>query len=153
MTAYTSAGSTFAISAGLPTTLDNNLSTGYPSLTYTSVGELETIEAFGDAYELVTFISLADRRVQKFKGSVNGGSMNITYALDLTDNGQDLVRAARASDNAYSVKITNQRGDSFYFKVKVMNEDTDIGGADQITMGSATMEIDSALVEVPLTSS
>ena len=145
MTVQTSAGSTLAISAGVPATQD---ATGYNALTYTLVGEVTDLGEFGKEFNLVTHIPLASRRVQKFKGSYNNGTLAVTMGRDTTDAGQILMNTALGSDSPYAVRVTLQNGKKEYFQCVVMSYKTNVGSVDQITGATAALEILSDIVEV-----
>ena len=52
--AQTLVDSVIAISASLPTTFDSDGTTGYPSLTFTTVGQVTDWAAGGQTYNIVT---------------------------------------------------------------------------------------------------
>ena len=143
--AFTSAGTTIAISAALPATYN---STGFAALTYTTIGEITDAGEFGKEYNLVTHNPLADRKTYKRKGSYNNGSMTLQMGRVPDDAGQVLLLAAQDSDDSYSFKITLQDGTVNYFTGQVMSYRTSIGSVDQITSASVTVEVDSDIVEV-----
>lgn len=139
MTAYTSAGSTIALSAGSPATFD---SPGFGALTFTAIGEVTNIDGnFGRTYNVVTHNPLSTRGTVKKKGSFNSGSLTIQLALDNDNAGQTLAQAALASDNAYAFKVTLQNGDIYYFQGLVTAFPVTVGSVDAITAGSITVEI------------
>lgn len=139
MTAITSAGSTLGISATLPATFD---ATGFNALTHTAIGEIVSIDGdIGRVYNLVTHNPLASRATVKKKGSYNSGSVTIQLAIDNDDAGQVIAKAALLSDNNYSIKLTLQNGDIYYFEAMVMSFPINAGGVDAITSGTITLEI------------
>lgn len=138
MTVKTTAGTTFRVSAGTPATFD---STGYAALTYTTVGEITNYGEFGRVYNLVTHNPVASRGTVKKKGSFNDGQMNLQIGLDTDDAGQILMKAAALSDNDYAVKVTDQKGDVYYFSVQVMSWKVNLGGVDSITSASCVLEL------------
>lgn len=73
--------------------------------TYVEVGGIESIPEFGRSYNEVTFTPLADRGVQKYKGSYNDGSVTVPLAKDLSNAGQAALYAARDSDFDYNFKV------------------------------------------------
>lgn len=138
MAVQTSAGARIYAAATLPATY--NLA-GYAALTYTEVGAVESIGAFGREYNLVTFLPLGDRGTQKYKGSFNEGTLALTAALDNGNMGQDLLRTAVDSDNPISFKVELKDGIIYYFTAMVMNNPVEIQGADNITMTSVNLEL------------
>lgn len=148
MAAYSSSGTTFAITApaSIPATYD---STGYAALTYTTVGEVESLPGeIGASFALVTFNPLDGSGIQKLKGTPDGGSTDFNVALDADDTGQDAVIAAAASMSVVSVKITLPSGDIVYNTGLVMKAPIVVGGADDVTMRAISVEFNNHLVFV-----
>lgn len=138
MTVRTSAGSTLKISASAPATFN---AAGYSALVYTSVGEITDLGEFGREFTLVTHNPVGSRGTQKFKGSFNEGTMNLSLGLDTDDAGQVLMKAGSLSDTAYSFEVTTQNGDSYYFQAMVMSFKVGVGSVDSITTATCTLEI------------
>lgn len=144
-TAFTSAGSTIAIALAAPATFN---AAGYAALTWKEVGEVVDIPEFGKEYNLVTHNPLKDKRTRKKKGSYNNGSLTLNMARAPGDDGQaDMLTALDDVDPA-SFCVTLQDGTKMYYQALVMSYKTGIGSVDQITAASATLEIDSEIVEV-----
>ena len=141
MAIQTSAGTTLGISTSLPTTFDDDGSTGYPAETYTTVGEITEIPAFGSVYNLVTHSPLGERTITKKKGSVNNGSLALSFAADASDSGQVALRTQHTSDSEIAVKITYPDGEDDYFTALVMDYQMNAGGADSIKTDTVTLEL------------
>lgn len=73
--------------------------------TYIEVAGIESIPEFGRAYNEVTFTPLAERGVQKYKGSFNDGSVSVPLAKNLSDAGQAALLAGLATDFDYNFKV------------------------------------------------
>lgn len=73
--------------------------------TYIEIAGIESIPEFGRAYNEVTFTPLADRGVQKYKGSFNDGSVSVPLAKNLSDAGQAALLAGLATDFDYNFKV------------------------------------------------
>lgn len=73
--------------------------------TYIEVAGIESIPEFGRAFNEVTFTPLADRGVQKYKGSFNDGSVAVPLAKNLSDAGQAALVAGLATDFDYNFKV------------------------------------------------
>lgn len=138
MASFTSAGTTFKVSASSPATYD---ATGYNALTMTLVGEVVDLGEFGREYALVTHNPVGSRGTVKKKGSFNEGTMNIQLALDTDDAGQILLKTASTSDTNYSFLVTTQNGDKYYFQAQVMSFKVGVGSVDQITTATVTLEL------------
>lgn len=148
MTVQTNAGTSLAISASSPATYD---AVGFAALTFTEVGEVVSIGEHGSNYALVTHSPLSSRRVQKFKGSVNDGSMAVGLGMDLTDAGQTLLLAGAdgsAVDVDHAVKITYQDGSIEYFSAKVMSYTRNPSTIDSIVAANTTFELVNQVIDV-----
>lgn len=138
MTVRTSAGTTLRVTASAPSTFD---AAGYSALTFTAVGEITDLGEFGREYALVTHNPVGTRGTQKFKGSFNEGTMNLTLGLDTDDAGQVLMKAASLADAPYSFEVTTQNGDKYYFQAMVMSFKVSVGSVDSITTATCTLEL------------
>ena len=143
MTVRTSAGTTLRISASAPATFDES---GYNTLFTASpapalIGEITDLGEFGREFALVTHNPVGSRGTQKFKGSFNEGTMTMSLGLDTDDAGQILAKAASLSDNDYSFMVTTQNSDRYFFQAKVMSWKVGVGGVDQITTATVTLEL------------
>lgn len=132
----------------------------YEADTYVEVGEIEDLGEFGDTFSSVTFTSLRDGRVRKYKGTADAGDLTLTVGLDNGDLGQQAVKAAHRdrAKGDYNLKITLNDGDpaanpavtptTFYMRVKVMNNTVAAGGADSVVRRNITVGINSDIIEV-----
>ena len=134
------ATTTIAISASLPETFNDDVSTGYPSVTYTAIGEVTDWSAGGKVFNVVTSNPIAQRNTDKYKGTVNNGADTFTVNRDDDDAGQVIILAALASDNAYSFKITFSDATDDFYTGKVVSFDTVAGGADSIVQRTIQVE-------------
>ena len=137
MARYAGAGTCLSVSAGVPSTHD---SAGFLALSWTQVGELESIGEIKIMHASVTFANLCTGKTSVTKGAEEAINTNIVVALDRDDAGQALMTTARKSLTAlYSFKILESNGDISYFRAYVMGEviaggagvnDTKKGGYD-----------------------
>lgn len=116
--------------------------------TYTEVGEIENIGEFGDQASEVLFTAVGDRRVRKFKGSFNAGTLALTLGRDPANAGQADLAEALASDDDHNFKVVLGGGDTFYFRGKVMSYTTTIASADNVVRATCNIGINSAILEV-----
>lgn len=138
MAVRTSAGTTIAVSASTPATFDG---TGYNALSWTAVGEVVNLGEFGREYNVITHNPVGSRGTVKKKGSFNEGQIALQIGLDTDDAGQILLKAAAASDNDYSFRLTTQNGDKYYFQAQVSSFKVAVGGVDDITSATVNLEI------------
>jgi len=129
MTIEASVGTCIAVSAALPATFN---SAGYAALTYTTVGELESIGDLLLKKAAVTFSNLCTGKTSTLKGIEEALTIQIGVALDRDDAGQDIMRAAYASINDYSFQVSEANGDKIYFTGKVMSDGVKYGGVNDI---------------------
>lgn len=112
-----SAGTTFGISAGVPSTFDT---TGYDALSFTTVGEIRDFSEFGVTWANASHTPVALRGLQRKKTSRDPGRFTLTMALDTDNAGQILMKAARDSATAiYAAKFLLAGGDIYYCQVLV----------------------------------
>jgi len=96
---------------------------------------------FGREFALVTHNPVDSRGTVKKKGSFNEGSMTVQLGLDTDDAGQVLAKAASLSDADYSFKLTDQKGDVYYFQGQVMSWKVGVGSVDTITAATMVIEL------------
>lgn len=146
MASSTAAGTTLAISAGVPATLD---AAGYAALTHTVIGGIEKIGAIGATINKIEFQPLNGAK-EKHKGSTDYGSLQPSLAHDKADAGQTILRTASAPTNhaLYAFKATYPNGDVRYFSARVFGYPESIDGADNIIMANPTIEICTPIVKV-----
>jgi len=121
MTAHASAASftdtIYAISAGLPATYD---AAGYAAttITYTTIGKVETFPEIGSTRPITEFVPITGA-VEFLKGAPRYGQGDMTMADIPSDAGQVIMKAADASANHYSMKITYPDSEVHYLDVIV----------------------------------
>lgn len=144
MTTSTSAGTKLAISAAAPAT---QTEAGYEALTYTEIGNVESIGAFGAVTEEVTFQPLRGPR-QSHKGGTNYGSLNPSLAQDESDAGQTLLRTASDSPTSlYAFEVTFPGGAKRFFQGRVFGFPENVGAANAMLMANPTIGISTAVVK------
>jgi len=114
--------------------------------------------AFGDAAQTITTALINRGRDAKQKGTSNAGSMQNVFAWLPSDSGQAaLIAAAEPSvkDNyAFKVTASDTSGSTpttFYFIALAMSSQRAGGDANTIQTMTATLEINSNVVEVAAT--
>jgi len=75
------------------------------ALTFTPIGETETLGTYGDTAERIDFTSVKDTYTRSFKGTRSPGEMELTCGLDPTDAGQLALMAAERTDDVYGFEI------------------------------------------------
>lgn len=108
---------TYAISASLPATYD---AAGYgaTTITYTAIGKVESFPEFGATREVKKFTPISGA-IEYSKGVAEYGSGAMVMGDVPADAGQVIMKAADASANHYSMKITYPDGEVHYLDVLV----------------------------------
>lgn len=151
MAVHTSAGSKVYI-GGVATGTENLAN--YLAKSWVEIGEVESLSPFGMTFNEITFTSLSDRLVRKYKGSKNPGTMTITAGRDIDDAGQDALRLALASDSDYCFRVVENDYDggsplqdtNVFFNGKVMSDTLEINNVDSITMTTFSVGINTEFV-------
>jgi len=154
MTVNTAAGSKLFI--GPVVDSDTDTQGEFEGLAYTEIGEIENFGELGDEAQSVTFTSVGDRRVRKFKGSFDAGTMSLTIGFDGADAGQTALRSALASQKDYAIKLELNDGSdgspssptTFYFRGKVMSRRIQVGDANNVVRATVAIGVNSEIVEV-----
>jgi len=138
-------GGFLSVSAATPATFS---SAGYAALTWTEVGETSELPEFGATCSAVTFTPIETGIVNKFHGERNYGSITIPLAYDYADAGQNILRAALASEDEISFRETRTDGTVRYMMGKVMSflRGQSVGS---VNMASCNIEFTRADAEVP----
>ena len=107
----------FAISASLPATYD---AAGYgaTTITYTAIGKVISFPAFGSNRPTAE-VPLINAAVEFIKGSARYGGGDLKCGDVPADAAQVILKAAEASANHYSIKITYSDGEIHYLDVLV----------------------------------
>lgn len=147
MSSMTAAGSKLAISAASPATFD---ATGYTALTFTTIGQVEQLGAFGGTTEVVNFQPL-DGVLQKYKGPSNSGAISPSLAHDDQDAGQTLLRTAAddKSSTLYSFRVTLPNGARRFFQARVFGYPETVGAANSMVMANPAIEISTDVIKAP----
>lgn len=125
---------------------------------WTEIDGWSQMGSFGDAAQAITTALINRNRDVKQKGTANAGTMENVFAWVPGDAGQAALLAAAApsvKDNyAFKVEASDTGGSTptiFYFIALVMGSQRQGGDANTIQNISATLEINSNVVEVAAT--
>lgn len=163
MSVNTAAGSDFAIAPQTPsfvTLINDDASTeaaiilAAEALAWVSIGEVEDLGEFGDEASEITFTALKNRRVRKFKGTFNAGTITSVAGSDPSDAGQAAMIAAFASDLDYPFRVMlNDKitlggtPTTLYFVGKVMSKRRNVGSVENVVRQNFPVGINSIIVE------
>jgi len=143
MAAHTGAASftetTYAISATLPATYD---AAGYgaTTITYTEIGKVESFPEIGATREVAKFTPIKGA-VEYSKGVAEYGSGDMVMADVPADAGQVIAKAAEASANHYSMKITYPDGEVHYLDVIISSWKLSGGKSGEFLKRTATVNV------------
>lgn len=143
MPAHTSvaslSGTTYAICATLPATYDA-AGYGLTSLTYTAIGKVESMTPFGSERSIKEFEPIAGA-VEYTKGTPRYGQGDMVMGDIPADAGQVIMKAAEASSNHYSLKITYPDGEIHYLDIIVASWKLSNGKASDPLLRTALIAI------------
>lgn len=155
---YPVAGMKFYIGGSSVTVPDDGTvaAADFSGVTWQEVDGWEQCGAFGDAAQVITTSLINRQRDVKQKGTRNAGSMENVFAWLPGDAGQTAMQSAEASISNYPFKIEGpDTGGStptlWQFYGMVATFQSQGGGANTIRNVSATVEINTNIVEVAAT--
>ncbi|HEX73323.1 MAG TPA: hypothetical protein ENN65_08425 [Candidatus Hydrogenedentes bacterium] len=136
-------GAFVSVSATLPA---SEALADYKALTYVKVGEVTEIPKYGASYSVVEHTPLDTGITQKFHGPKNNGSLPLPMALDPTDDGQAVIKAALASRSRITFDVTYADGTADYFQGKVFSF-TRSASIGSVVQAEVLIEIETDIVE------
>lgn len=143
-----SIGTILRASADVPTQFDDDDVDGFPSLTYTDVGEVTEIPTFGGQADVVEHTPLKTGITEKFHGAINQGSLTVPLALARDDAGQGILRTAYRDRDRISFEIEYPDGSKDYFAGKVMSDVRRGSSVGAVVSGEVQIEIETEITEV-----
>lgn len=147
MGSTTAAGTTLGVTAATPA---GNTEAAIKALTYTEVGQVEQIGAFGSTNEVVNFQPLKGE-LQKFKGPRNSGAISPSIAVDDADAGQTLLRTASddQTQKLYYFVVTYPDGAKRHFGGRSFGWPETTGAANSMIMANPAIEISTPVYKTP----
>lgn len=126
----------------------------YAALTWVELTGVESVGAFGDTSQAVTFDLLAEGRTRKLKGSRDAGNMAINCVRDPLSASQAAMVGFEATAFSYAFKVlladgadANDTDSAFYCTGKVMDAPVNVGGPNDPTRRTFNVAIDTAIFE------
>lgn len=113
-------GTTLGMSATLPTTYDDNVTTGYASLTFTDIGEIIDVGEIAKMYNAINHQTVGRAYPQKLKDTYDIANVTLTLGRVSTDTGQALLQTALASTASYAFEMVLPSGDTANVTGKVL---------------------------------
>ena len=120
---------------------------------YIEIGEIADLRSFGRQYNKITSEAVGDRKVRKYKGTYDDGTMTLKLNRDPSDTGQGDLQDAVDSDDDYQFKVVLNDdtvaltiATTITFAAKVMSYTTELGGPNNVTQATAVLEIQSGTI-------
>ncbi len=136
-------GNTFYICAALPATYD---SAGYAALTWTQIRGIRSTGELGDQFDTIDYNVIGGIRHNKKTGTA---ANSVPIELVKFDNaGQAMLRTLIGLTSSYSFKCLTMDGTIYYFTAACTMRKANVGEGASIADIKATLELDSALLEV-----
>lgn len=132
-------GTTVGLSATLPTTYDDNVTTGYASLTFTGIGEVVDIGEIAKAFAVVAHQTVGRAYPQKLKDTYDIANITLTLGRVSTDAGQIAIQSALSASTSVAFEVALPSGDFAYFTGKVIK--AGIGGVASGAVTTTVVEI------------
>jgi len=146
LTPKLSVEATLSVSVGVPATFD---AAGYGALTYTEVGQVDSIGNFGATFQSSDFTPLKTGLVQILLGSKKNGTVTVSMADIPDDAGQILFQAATTGGtqrDLHAIKIVDSHGYTEYFQAYIGKFEKQMGDANKVKMRSAELMINTEIV-------
>ena len=130
----------------------------FAALTWTEVGNVQSLGEYGDEAQDIPFTALGDGRTRHAKGSRDASVISVVVGRDGTDTGQIALSAAEATNNNFGFKIvlpnrlTSGGTDEInYFRANVRSKRKNVGSANNVIMDTYNVGISSPVYEVAAT--
>lgn len=143
----TASGTRFFIGAAVTAAQSDSLAEFQAMTGWTEVGLVESLGAFGDKANLVTFAAIGDARVRKSKGARDAGDLAVIVAHDPADTGQIAMEAAEATSGGYAFKVVLPDAGATikYFQGLVNSQPLEVGANDHVVRKTYQVAINSAI--------
>lgn len=112
-------GATLGMSASLPTTYDDNGTTGYPSLTFTDIADIVDVGEVAKTWAVIAHQAVTREYPQKAKDTYDIPDIPITIGRVSSDAGQVLLQTALSGSASYAFEIVLPSTDTVNFTAKV----------------------------------
>lgn len=135
-------GTTVGMSATLPTTYDDNVTTGYAALTFTDIGEVVDVGEIAKTWAVITHQAVTRDYPQKLKDTYDIPDVTFTLGRVSADTGQALLQTALAASASYSFEVVLPSGDTANFTGKVTKAGLGAVASGAVTTTTVTVAID-----------
>lgn len=146
-----SVGITVGVSATLPTTHDDNVTTGFPGMTYTGCGKLNASPPMTGTRDIASFDNLSTGEEEKVLDVLRAGAGELSFGFDEADAGQIIIETASdATTNAAStlaMAFTLPSG-RIYYRLGIITSYSPTGAIGSVMTAAANVEFTKAHVKV-----
>lgn len=132
----------------------------YQELTWTEIGNVFDLGEFGDMAEAVESKRVGDSRLRRYKGTRDGGQLDLIVNRDPTDAGQIMLVTAAGEDFDRPFKIVMPdrlapagKDSEIYFQAAVLGGRVNMGEADNIVRTTWSLAINTDKLETAPTAS
>lgn len=132
-------GTTVGLSSTLPTTYDDNVTTGYASLTFTDIGEIIDVGEIAKAFAVINHQTVGRAYPEKIKDTYDIANISLTLGRVSTNAGQVLLQTALAASASYSFEVVLPSGDTAAFTGKIIK--AGVGSLSSGTVETSMIEI------------
>lgn len=121
---------------------------------WVEVSWCENLGKVGDESAGIKFDSIGNARTQKLKGNKDAGMQQVVCGRDHTDEGQDNLIQAQATDFSYAFKLelddatAGGTPSARYYIAKVQSASEQLDTANNVVKLNAGLDIDSNIVKV-----
>lgn len=141
-----SVGTQFFVSAAEPATYDT---AGFGALSWTEVGEVESLGEFGGTASITNFTPLSTGVVKKRKGSIDYGTVAAAIGRLVGNTGQAILKAGFDGASKYvvhSFKVVTSAGEIAYFTGIVGSFTKAVNDSNAVTMVNCNVELDNTVL-------
>lgn len=160
MPRFATAGAKVYIGAAFEDQDDDLVAADFTAQTWTEIGNLTNIGAFGDTSQEVTTQEVGRARDFRVKGSRNAGSMSLTMNINSSDAGQIALIAAEKARSNYAFRVvfpdapatgSAPTGSERLFYGLVMSRPENLAGPNNFATMDVSVGINSNIVAVAAT--
>ena len=143
MALQSSVGITVGVSATLPTTHDDDASTGFPGMTYIACGKLSGPPSMTGVFDTASFDDISTGEETKIVDMLRAGAGELMFGYDGADTGQvALETAADATSDAtkkVALEFTLANGD-VYYRLAIITSYTPSAAIGNVLMATIAAE-------------
>lgn len=162
MARFATAGAKVYIGAAMEDRDEDLVAADFTSQTWTEIGNITNIGAFGDTAAEVTTQEVGRGRDFRQKGTRNAGTLALTMNINTTDAGQIALLAAEKTNNNFAFRVVfpdapptgaSPKGSERLFYGLAMSAPENLAAANNFATMDVSVGINSNIVKVPASAS